>query len=467
MSVRQPALTELTIAELAAGFAARELSPVEVTDAYLTRIEEHNAALHAYVLVTAERARADALAAEAAFGRGEVHGPLQGVPIALKDLYETAGIPTTGNSRAYLDYVPRADGAVVGKLAEAGAIFLGKLVMHELATGAPDLDGPFPPARNPWDLDRMPSGSSSGSASALAARLCAGSLGSDTGGSIRGPASWCNIVGLKPTYGLCSRRGVMPLSWSLDHVGPMARTVEDAAMLLQAIAGFDPQDDGSVDVAVPDYRAGLADLPRGLRVGVPWSYLESRADLGVEVLPTFRTAITALEGLGMTVVPIELPLVDLVEAIGNGILVSEAYTIHERGLRENPDRYGWPFASRVLRGATMSAADYLHATRGRGRFCRAMAEVMRGVDLIATPTSPAPAELFDDPTGVYYSRPSFTRLFNVTGQPSISVPSGFTAHGLPLGLMLSGRPFADRVVLQAAHAYEQIDRLYLRMPPGF
>ena len=467
MSAGVTRLTDLTIAELATGFAARELSPIEVTEAYLSRIEEFDGAVHAYVLVTAERARADARTAEAELQRGEVRGPLHGVPLALKDLYNTAGIATTGCSRAYLENVPTEDAPVVARLREAGSVLLGKLTMHELATGIPDGEGPFPPARNPWDLDRMPSGSSSGSGAGLAARLCAGSLGSDTGGSIRGPAAWCGIVGHKPTYGLVSRRGVMPLSWTLDHVGPMTRTVEDTAILLQAIAGYDPLDDGSANVPVPQYRAALGQLPAGIRIGVPWEYLEGAGAASAETLDVFRAAIADMAGLGVTVVPVTIPHIDLTDAIGTSILVSEAYSFHEQGFRDHFELYGRPFSSRVVRGALWSAADYVQATRARGMFRRRMAEVMTSVDIIATPTSPVPAEQFDDPTSVPYSRPSYTRIFNITGQPSLSVPCGFTPGGLPIGLMLSGRPFDDLGVLQLGYAYEQVHHWYRRTPPGF
>lgn len=461
------ALTDLTIAELAPKLASREISPVEVTQAYLARIEQLDGQVHAYVRVTSERALQDAQSADAEIRAGAYRGPLHGVPIALKDLYHTAGIPTTGCSRAYLDHVPTKDGFVVEKLRAAGTVLLGKLTMHELATGAPDPDGPFPPARNPWDLARMPGASSSGSGAALAARLCAGALGSDTGGSIRGPASWCGIVGHKPTYGLASRRGVMPLSWTLDHVGPMARTVADTAILMQAIAGYDQLDDGSAAVPIPDYSAALGRLPGKLRIGVPWTYLEGRADVDPETVSLFRVAVSDLQTLGATVVPFEFPYVEHADIIGTGILVSEAYTIHEAGFRERLDLYGRPFWSRVMRGALLSATDYLQATRARGRFRRAVAEVMTDLDFIATPSSPTPADLFDDPAAVPYSRPSFTRLFNITGQPSISVPCGFTAARLPVGLMLSGRPFDDLGVLQLAHAYEQRHPWHQQRPPGF
>jgi aspartyl-tRNA(Asn)/glutamyl-tRNA(Gln) amidotransferase subunit A len=257
----------------------------------------------------------------------------------------------------------------------------------------------------------------------------------------------------------------MPLSWSLDHVGPMARSVDDAAILLQAIVGYDPLDDGSASVPIPDYRAGLRDLPSSLTIGVPWSYLEGLGDeIDAETLTIFRTAVDDLTSLGLRVEPIEVPQVDHASTIGTTILVSEAYAFHEQGFRDHLDRYGRPFRDRVIRGALYSAADYLVATRARGRFRRAVADLMTRVDLIAMPTQASPAQRFDNPTFHYYNRPGFTRIFNLTGQPSISVPSGFTASGLPLGLMLSGRPFEDLTVLQVAYAYEQAHDWHRRGP---
>jgi aspartyl-tRNA(Asn)/glutamyl-tRNA(Gln) amidotransferase subunit A len=459
-------LHDLTLTEVSAGIAAGTFSPVEITDAYLARIDALNERLHAYVYVTADQARADARRAESERREGRSRGPLHGVPLALKDLFDTAGVATTGCSRAFIDRVPTTDAFVVAKLCEAGAVLLGKLTMHELATGTADPDGPFPPARNPWDVDRMPSGSSSGSGTAVAAGLCAGALGSDTGGSIRGPSSWCGIVGHKPTYGLVSRRGVMPLSWSQDHVGPMTRTVEDTAIVLQAIAGYDPADDGSAEVQIPDYRAALREPVAGLTVGVPRSYLDTLSEFHPETIGAFWSAVDDLRGLGVTVVDFDLPYAEHLEVMATGILLSEAYAIHERGFREHLDRYGQPFRDRVIRGALWSAADYAVATRARGRFCRAMGELLTNIDVMALPTSLSPAERFDDETYSHYARPSFTRIFNLTGQPSVSLPCGFTESGLPIGLMLSGRPFEDATVLRLAYAYEQSHNWYRRRPPS-
>ncbi len=448
-------LCYLTLAEMGRRIGSRELSPRELTQAHLARIDALDGQLHAYITVTAERALADSRAAEDEITRAGPRGPLHGIPIALKDLYDTAGIRTTAHSLVFIARVPAQDASAAAGLREAGTVLLGKLSMHEFAIGGPDEEGPFPPARNPWDLERIPGGSSSGSGAALAAGLCSGALGSDTGGSIRGPASLCGIVGLKPTYGLVSRYGVIPLSWTLDHAGPMARTVEDTAILLQAIVGHDPRDKASAEVPVPDYRAALAESPAGLRVGVPWSYLENLPEVDAETFAVFKTAVDDLSKLGARVAAIDIPYVEHVEAIGTVILAAEAYAFHEPNLRERLADYGRPFRRRVLLAALRSAADYVQALRARGRFCRAMQAVMSDFDLIAMPTGPHPAETFAEVAGAPRVRTSFTRIFNVTGQPSISVPCGFTSAGLPVGLMLSGRVFEDATVLRLAHAYER------------
>ena len=305
----------LPISALGPELQARRLSPVEVLEAYLERVARLEDRIHAFITLTADRARAEAKQAEAEIARGEYRGPLHGVPIALKDLYATAGVRTTGHSELLADWVPNEDSTCTRLLVEAGTVLMGKLSMHEFAFGPADLEGYFPPAHNPWDLERVPSGSSSGSGAGLAAGLFAGSLGSDTGGSIRGPASICGIVGHKPTYGLCSRYGVLPLSWSLDHTGPMARTVEDCAILLQAIAGHDPRDPASADLPIPDYRADLAKGLQGLRIGAPLAYLETVPDLNPETFAAFRTALAELERLGARVEAVDLPEASHIEVV--------------------------------------------------------------------------------------------------------------------------------------------------------
>ena len=458
-------LCYLPISTLAGEIEARRVSPVEVTEAYLRRIERLDGQIHAYITVTAERARQEAQAAETAIGHGDYRGPLHGVPIGLKDLYDTAGIRTTGHSALFAERVPAADSTCGRQLTEAGAVLLGKLSMHEFAYGPANVDNAFPPACNPWDLERVPSGSSSGSGAALAAGLCAGALGSDTGGSIRGPASMCNIVGHKPTYGLCSRAGVLTLAWSLDHTGPMARTVEDCAILLQVLAGHDPSDPASANVPIPDYRANLGKGIKGIRIGAPLAYLETVPDLDPETFSTYRAALDELGRLGAQVESVELPESQHINPMGGIILVAEAYAYHQNCFRDSPHLYGQPFFSRTLPGALLSAADYITAQRARAKIKRGFAELMARVELLALPTFPHPAVTFaEDLATPVWARTSLTRMFNMTGMPAISVPSGFSSKGLPIGLQLAGRPFEDATVLRAAHAYEGATEWHTRWP---
>jgi aspartyl-tRNA(Asn)/glutamyl-tRNA(Gln) amidotransferase subunit A len=459
-------LCYLSIAELERAYADRRLSPVEVTEAYLDRIEALDGRLNSYITVTAEAARAAARSSEQRRASGRPLGPLDGVPVALKDLYDTAGIRTTAHSPLYAERVPETDATVVRRLNSAGVILLGKLAMHEFASGGPELDAIFPPARNPWDTDRVPAGSSSGSGAALAAGLAAGSFGSDTGGSIRGPASYCGIVGLKPTYGLVSRSGVIPMSWTLDHAGPMARTVKDTAMLLQAVAGHDPADPASALAEVPDFRVHLAEGIAGRRVGAPLAAVEAAGDLHPETLAAFRQALSSLEQLGASIQSIELP--DHVQAAAVWLVIAsaEAFAFHERDAREQPEKFGRRFFASMLQGALYSASDYIQALRGRALICQEMGNVMRLVDLIVLPTTPHPAMDFaTELASPFFKRTSFTRLFSLTGQPAISLPCGFSADRLPIGLQIAGRPFKDHTVLAAAHAYEQANDWYRQRPP--
>jgi aspartyl-tRNA(Asn)/glutamyl-tRNA(Gln) amidotransferase subunit A len=465
MSIAVEEVCYTPIAALGAEFRARRLSPLEVVEAYLERIQRLDDQIHAFITLTADRARHEAKLAKEELARGEDRGPLHGVPIALKDLFDTAGLRTTAHSRVLLDNVPDQDATCVRRLAEAGAVLLGKLSMHEFAFGGPDFDGPFPPARNPWDLERVPAGSSSGSGAALAGGLCAGALGSDTGGSIRGPASYCGIVGLKPTYGLCSRHGVLPLAWSLDHAGPMARSVEDCAILLQAIAGHDPRDPASANVSIPDYRAALRADADTLRIGAPLGYLEGVPDLSQETYAAYRAALQELERLGARVEAVEWPEHEYHQVVGSGLLVAEAFTYHQEHLASRPELYGRRLLSRVREGALLSATDYLTLLRGRALIARATAELMQDHDLLALPTTPFPAETFAEEAAVpSWKKTSFTRLFNITGQPAVSVPCGFSSKNLPIGLQLAGRPFEDATVLGAAHAYQQATDWHLRRP---
>jgi len=449
------------IGELGRRFRQRELSPVEYATDLLQRIERLDKTLHAYVTVTAERALADARAAEAALRRGEA-GPLAGIPIAYKDLYATRGILTTAGSALLADWVPDADSACVRRLQEAGMVMLGKVITHEFAFGIQFPGHRFPAARNPWNTDHIPGGSSSGSGAALAAGLTVGALGSDTGGSIRGPAAFCGIAGIKPTYGRVSRAGVVTLSWTLDHAGPMARTVEDCAYLLQALAGHDPADPASSREPVGDYLAGIGQGVKGLRIGVPRAYFSE--GVSPEVGAAFEAALDTLRRLGAAVREVEIASIQAAPAF-MVIMLSEAYAYHERDLRERPDLYGEVMREKLLAGALFTSAEYVQAQRLRARLQADMAETLRTVDLLATPTALVPAPTFSvvwDPDFPFAR--SNMPPFNMTGLPALALPCGFSSTGLPLSLQLAGRPFDEATVLRAGHAYEQATEWHRRRP---
>jgi aspartyl-tRNA(Asn)/glutamyl-tRNA(Gln) amidotransferase subunit A len=405
---------------------------------------------------------ADARAAEAALGRGDISSPLLGIPLAYKDIYATRGVLTTGGSALLADWIPDEDSTCVARLQRAGAVMLGKLITHEFAFGLQFPGHRFAPARNPWDLDRIPGGSSSGSGTALAAGMAFGALGSDTGGSIRGPASFCGIAGLKPTYGRCSRAGVLTLSWTLDHTGPMARTVEDCAYVLQALAGFDPADPASSREPVPDYVAPLVRGIRNLRIGVPREYFCENLDPDVE--KGFEQALATLWQLGASVQDVQIPSIQSAPAY-MVILLSEAYAYHERDLREHPELFGEVLRERMQAGGLITASEYVQAQRLRVRLQGEMADVLRRVDVLATPTSPKPAATF---TAMYDPNPEMPRSntgpFNMTGLPTLAVPVGFSAAGLPLSMQITGRPFDEATVLRVGHTYEQNTEWHKRHP---
>lgn len=450
-------MTHLTIAEAHRAFAAGTLSPVELCRASLDRVRRLDGTLHAFIQVTEERALADARASEARWSVGAPLGPLDGIPIAHKDIYETAGIATTAHSRLLRDNLPERDGTVVRLWRAAGTVMLGKLATHEFAFGGPSFDLPWPPARNPWDPDHFTAGSSSGTAAAVASGMILGGTGSDTGGSIRGPAALCGLAGIKPTYGLCSRAGVLPLAFSLDHTGPMGWTAEDCAFLLQAMAGPDAADPASApqQSAPPlDYVAALGRGAKGLRVGVargwfaehPLSPAAQAAIAGAE--DTFRT-------LGAVVTDVELPPLADYAACGFVILVTEAFALHEPWLRTRHRDYGELLRDRMMLGGLVSGADYVQAQRKRRELCAATAAAMAGCDVLlcAPATGEAPA-IDSVPKWVAFERPGLTMPFNVTGQPAVTVCAGYGERGLPVAIQLAGKPFADATVLAAAHAYE-------------
>ena len=382
---------------------------------------------------------------------------MHGIPFALKDLYDTAGIRTTSGSRVDIDRVPSEDATTTSRLKEAGGILLGKLAMHEFALGGPDWTTPFEPACNPWNLDHITGGSSSGSGSAVASGQAMGALGSCTGGSIRGPASLCGIVGLKPTYGRVSRFGVVTLSWSQDHAGPMTRTVEDTAYMLQAIAGHDPRDPTSSKAPVPDYSHSLREDIRGVRIGLPRHYFfADEPGVNQEVVARVEQAVVALEGLGAHVEEVTIPSLDYVRAANSVIMVSEAFAYHEPNLKTRPQEFGQIVRGRFRIGGLLSASDYLQAQRVRTWARRDFAQVMKTVDFLVTPTMTQPAAAFEgfDPMSTTRGK-SFTAPFNVTGLPAISVPCGFTESGLPIGMQIAGKPFDEPGVIQAAYTYQQ------------
>jgi aspartyl-tRNA(Asn)/glutamyl-tRNA(Gln) amidotransferase subunit A len=450
-------LSYLSVAEAAARLRRKEFSPVELTEACLQRIAKSDGQLHAFITVTADLALEQARQAERELMRGSDRGPLHGIPIALKDLYATKGIRTTCHSAVLQDWVPDFTATAAVKLTEAGAVLLGKLGMHEFAFGGPSIDAPFPAVRNPWNTAHVPGGSSSGSGAALAAGLCLGALGSDTGGSIRTPSSHCGIAGIKPTYGRVSRCGVVPLSWSLDHAGPMSRSVEDCALLLQVIAGHDSNDPTSAQVAVPDFRVDMKHEIKGLRIGVPrenWFGEQKGTDPDTETV--FDAALKTLESLGAIVVAIDGRPFATARKANQTILIAEAYSYHEKRFQQAPETFGTSVRRRMLEGAFLSAADYIAALRARTVLSEQIRANFSRVDVFATPTAPRPPEAFDalDPNEQNL-RPNFTNPFNLTGLPAISVPCGFTRGNLPVGLQIAAQPFDEATVFRVAYAFEQ------------
>lgn len=460
-------LYHLTIREASELLHRRELSPVELTRAFLERIEAVDDQLHCFITLRKEAALAEARSAEADILRGDYKGPLHGIPIGLKDIYDTAGIRTTAGSGVDKDRVPTEDATTYARLKEAGTVLLGKLTTYEYALGGPDFTTPFPPARNPWNLAHIPGGSSSGSGAAVAAGLCMGALGSCTGGSIRGPASLCSIVGLKATYGRVSRFGVVTLSWSQDHCGPMTWTVEDTALMLQAIAGYDPKDPTTSTAPVPDYSLALREDIKGLTIGVPRHFFFTAGpDVNPEVVATVEKGLEALQELGANLEEVTIPSLEYVRAANSIIMLSEAYAFHERNLKTRPHDFGEMARARFRIGGLLNASDYVQAQRCRQLVKKEFAEALRRVDVLATPTMTQPAAAFQgyDATSTVRG-PSFTAPFNLTGLPAISVPGGFTAAGLPVGMQIVGKPFDEPAVLRVAYTYQQYARWFERRPP--
>ena len=454
-----------TIAEAGRQIAARKLSPVELATACLDRVRRFDPTLHAFLRVTEERALAEARAAEARAMAGTLRGPLDGIPIAHKDIYNTAGLLTTAHSKLLQDNVPTADATVVRRWAEAGTVMLGKLATHEFALGGPSFDLPWPTARNPWNPAHFTAGSSSGTGAAVASGMILGGTGSDTGGSIRGPAALCGLAGIKPTYGLVSRAGILPLSFTLDHAGPLAWTAEDCALLLTAMAGHDPADPASADRPATDLAAGIAGGVRGLRIGVVRHFFETDTEASPAVRKGIDDALAVFAAEGAEIREITLSPLAEYHACGFVILTSEAYALHEPWMKSRFNDYGELFRNRVALGGLLSASDYVQAIRRRRLLCQEMAAALTEVDVLVTTAQPAEApEITAVPKWAMLEKPSLTFPFNVTGLPAMSVCTGFGAGGLPVSMQLAGRPFEDATVLRAAHSYERATGWRARRP---
>ena len=448
---------DLSIAEMGRMLRAGSVTAEALARDALARIAARDPALHAFVLLTEERALADARRADDELKAGRDRGPLHGIPYALKDIYDTAGIRTTCHSKLRVNNVPATDSVAAARLREAGGVLLGKLATHEFAIGGPSFDLPFPPARNPWNPEHITGGSSSGSGTAIAARMLRMAMGSDTGGSIRGPAAWCGTVGIKPSYGRVSRRGVFPLSWTLDHIGPLSRSVEDSAITLQVLAGHDPQDPASADVPVPDYRADLQKGVGGLRIGIPRAFFAAAKATTAEVVAGIDRTADQLRSAGAVVEDVALPDYALFAAVGRIIMMAEAFAIHEADMQTRLLDYGEITANRFVLGAAITAADFIHALRARRELTDAVNEALSRYDALLTASALTTAPRFDQPTDALSSAsPIQTIPFNVTGHPAMSVPVGLGANRLPIGVQIVGRAFDEATVFRIGRAVEKL-----------
>jgi aspartyl-tRNA(Asn)/glutamyl-tRNA(Gln) amidotransferase subunit A len=455
-------LTKLSLREAADLIRKEKISPVELTKACLARIDRVNPALNAFITIMGESALAQAREAEAEVLRGKWRGPLHGVPIALKDLFDTAGVRTTGGSAVFKDRIPTEDAEVVRRLKAAGAVLLGKTNMHEFAFGGTSIVSYFGAVHNPRETSHIAGGSSGGSAAALAADLCYGALGSDTAGSVRLPASICGIVGLKPTYGLVSIRGVIPLSWSLDHVGPMARTVADTALLLQVIAGYDEKDTTSEAINIPDYAQALGAKVSSLRIGAPREFFF--ADLDPEIDASMKEALSVLAKLTAGIRDVALPANNM-ENLRDVVRAAEAYAYHREYVTKTPELYQQLTLKRIQAGANVTTPAYIQGRRDLAQVRRTAAKWLESVDVLVTPTIPIPPAAISDPhADDILPEVRNTSPFDVNGWPAISLPCGFTSQGLPIGLQIIGPHGGESVVFQLAHAFEQATDWHKRRP---
>ncbi|SUZ57924.1 uncharacterized protein METZ01_LOCUS10778 [marine metagenome] len=462
----------LSATELGSLIKSREVSPVEATEAYLERIPQIDGKLNSYITVTPDRALADAKKAEQEIVSGKYRGPMHGVPIAVKDQMYTKGILTTGGSTILKDFVPGEDATVISNLNDAGAVLLGKLNMSEFAMGDA-FEHPYGRPHNPWDLSRNAGTSSSGSGAATAAFLCATSLGEDTGGSIRGPASFCGLVGIRPSWGRVSRHGVLGASWSMDQVGPISRTVSDCAITLAAIAGHDPKDGHTWDVPVPDYLASLSVGVQSLKIGVITERVQ-----GPSVDPQVRDlvvkAIAQLGELGAVVSEIEIPLIAQSAAISTAVTYGDVSGVHREGIDNHLKEYDYNLQLRLLTGAILPAQAHQKAVRLRHMLRQQILDALEKVDVLVMPTSSIPASPLPEKAGVESKeaflemlggRRSFTAPFNLASVPALSINCGFTPDDLPVGLQIAGKPFDESMVFRVAYAYEQATDWNTRRPP--
>lgn len=446
---------EKSIAQTAQDLRDGVVTSVALTQSLIRKIEETNQYTHAFNQFNPQAALEEAQQADLEISAGKTRSLLHGIPYGVKDIYDIKGLPTTCHSKLRLEHVAQEDATAVRKMRDAGAIVLGKLATHEFALGGPSFDLPYPPARNPWDLAHIPGGSSSGSGSAIAAGYTRLALGTCTGGSIRIPAAWCGTVGLKPTYGRVSKYGVYPLAWSLDHCGPLARSVDDAAIALQVLAGFDPQDPNSANVPVSDYRANLDKGVQGLKIGVPKKLFQGHPLLNADCGKAIDNTIEQLRQAGALVEEIDFPAGELFLACGRVINTAEMYTIHAPDLRKRPLDYGELTLPRLALGATVSAEDYINAQRVRRRLSEEVERIFEKFDVILTAVTLDTAPKFN-PTPHFRSWPVQTYAFNVTGHPAISVPVGLAQNGLPMAVQVVGKYFDEAGILQVARAIEKL-----------
>ena len=454
-----------TIAEAAKQIAAKQLSPVELIQACLERVHALDSRLHAFVHLTEERALGEAHAAEAAIMANGPSGPLHGIPIGLKDIVDTKGIPTACQSKLLQDNIPDSDATCAEKLAAAGTVLMGKLTTHEFADGGPSFDLPRPPARNPWNTEHFTAGSSSGTGAAVASGMIQCGIGTDTGGSIRGPAALCGIAGLKPTYGLVSRAGVAPAAFSLDHIGPMAWTAEDCAIMLQALAGHDPRDPASANRPIPEYTRTLGGGIKGLKIGVIHHFHETDHKVSEGTQRGITAAIATFRELGAEIREVQLsPLQDW-HACGSLISIVERAAAYDEWARTRLPDFGERMRSRLMLGAFVSGVDYLQAVRRRRELRAELQAAMAGLDIVLTAVLPAEAPKIDAvPKWDVFQLPSFMMPFNVAGYPAMSVCSGFGAGGLPVAVQLVGKPFQEATVLRIADAFEKATPFRDRRP---